>query len=229
MQATTLSVGDPSAAATVREKLGGADVFAINLVGGNGCGKTTLIEATLDRLPHLRAAVVASNVQPRRDGGRLAHYFDHIVPVSAPSLSAEDVAAAIGELSLDGLDLLFIESSPGPGFPVDLDLGQDVRVGVFSVSGGDDKAAKKPEVVREADAVVLTKLDLMPYVPFDSSAFRGDVRRINASAELIELSALREQHVDRWIDWLESRRRQAGSRRRRESDMCDPLPEWFFG
>jgi hydrogenase nickel incorporation protein HypB len=225
--AATFNANEQSAAA-IRDRLRRADVFAVNLVGGTGCGKTTLIEATLDRFPHLRSAVIVSNLQPRRDANRLARHFDRIVPVAAPSLGAAHVAAALQDLALDDLDLLFIESSSTTSLPVDLDLGQDVRVGVFSVSGGDDKAAQKPQVVRESDAIVLTKLDLLPYVPFELPAFREDVKRINPSAELIELSALRESHVERWIDWLESRRRWVRSNRRPE-DSAEPLPEWFFG
>lgn len=224
--AATFNANEHSAA-TVRERLERADVFAVNIIGGNGSGKTTLIEATLNRLPHLRSAVIVSNLQPRRDANRLSHYFDRIVQVATPSLGATQVAAALADMNLDELDVLFIESSSTTSLPVDLDLGQDVRVAVFSVSGGDDKAAQMPYLVRESDAVVLTKLDLLPYVPFERNAFRDDVHRINPSAELIEVSALRAKQMERWVDWLESRRAEVRSRR--NPTPAEPSSEWYFG
>lgn len=218
---------DQSAAA-VRSALRGSSVLAINVVGAAGVGKTTLIEQTLQRLPHLHSAVIVSNPAPRRDAHRLMHYFDHVVPVASSSLAATHVAAILRDLDLNTLDLLFIESSATSTYPVDLDLGQDLRVGVFSVSGGDDKAEQRPALVRESDAVVLTKVDLLPYVPFDLGVFRSDVHRLNPSAELIEVSSLRFNCLERWITWLELHREEARSRRA-PSDTEGPTPEWYFG
>jgi hydrogenase accessory protein HypB len=150
------------------------------------------------------------------------------------SLAAVHVDAALRDLNLEEFDVLFIESSSSATFPVDLDLGQDVRVAVFSVSGGDDKAEQSPQLVRESDAVVLTKMDLLPHVPFNLHGFRNDVQRLNPSAQLIEVSSLRAGQIQGWLDWLESRRRQAWRQRRDAAEAStaapdEPMPEWFFG
>jgi hydrogenase nickel incorporation protein HypB len=230
MQPATLAVtstDNQRSAAAIRARLRRANVFAVNLLGGAGSGKTTLIARTLERLGHLRTAAVVSNLSSRRGAHRSSEFLDCVIPIASPTLAAAHVEAALGELDLDGLDVLFIESSST--YSVDLDLGQDVRVGVFSVSGGDDKAEQRPHVVQESDAVVLTKLDLLPYVPFALDAFRSDVRRLNPSAELIEVSSLRCDLMERWVDWLEARRRQTLGRRRPSVVAREPLPEWFFG
>ena len=158
----------------------------------------------------------------------IAGAVHRVVPVASPSLAATHIAAVLCDLDLNSLDLLFIESSATSTYPVDLDLGQDLRVGVFSVSGGDDKAEQRPGLVRESDAVVLTKLDLLPYVPFDIGVFRSDVHRLNPSAELIEVSSLRFNCLERWIGWLEMHRGQVRSRRG-PMDTDGPTSEWYFG
>jgi hydrogenase nickel incorporation protein HypB len=112
------------------------------------------------------------------------------------------VYRAIASLDLDWTDLLFIENIGSLTGPAANDLGQDLTLAVFSVAAGDDKAAKHPALVRSADVVLLNKVDLLGRVPFDVAAFRNDVRRINERADVIEISGLHAQGIDRWVAWL---------------------------
>ena len=113
----------------------------------------------------------------------------------------------IGGRDLAGLDLFFVENVGNLICPVGYDLGQDIKVGYFSVSEGDDKVAKHPYIVREADVLLLNKIGLFPHVPFDLEKFRTDVSRLNPKASPLEFAALedRQAGMDRWIDWIERR------------------------
>lgn len=193
-------------AALNRQRLKAAGVYTIDVIGAPGSGKTALIEATCRKLAgRLRVGVVVGDLATARDGQRLARFTDQVVQVNTGKtchLEAHHVRQAIDRVKLDAIDVLFIENVGNLICPVGFDLGQDVKVGVFSISGGDDKAAKHPYAVKESAAVVLTKTDLIPYIPFDVELFRRDVRELNATAPLIELSVTSGQGLEKWTDWL---------------------------
>jgi hydrogenase nickel incorporation protein HypB len=199
-------------------------VFAVSLVGGPGCGKTTLVDKTIERLtPHVRVGVIAGDLHTHRDADRIARHGTQVVQVntgSSPCLDALDVRNALEHLDLKSLDLLFIENVGSLTVPETArELGQDATVIVFSVAAGDDKAQKHTDLIETADAVVLNKIDLFFAVPFDLPAFREDVRRANPSTELIELSAATGRGWNRWYEWLA----QKVNKRR----GCDDASHWF--
>lgn len=192
-----------------RESLRAAGVTTISVIGGPGCGKTTLIDATIERLmSEVHVGVVACDVVSRRDADRLARHSQQVVQVNSGAghaLDAGRVLDAIGTLDLHWIDLLFVENVGSLTGPVTGDIGQEVTVAIFSVAGGDDKADKHPDLVAAADVVVLNKVDLLGVVPFDVEAFRGDVRRINPRARVIEMSGLRADGIEAWLGWLRNR------------------------
>jgi hydrogenase nickel incorporation protein HypB len=118
---------------------------------------------------------------------------------------ATHIRDALRWLNLKWLDLLLIEQVGTLAVANAPEVGQDASVTMFSVAAGDDKADKHPELVQAADAVVLSKVDLLPSVPFDLAAFRRDVARIKPGVELIELSSVKQEGLERWIKWLRSR------------------------
>jgi hydrogenase nickel incorporation protein HypB len=207
------NVGTDGSPKLIRDALRGAGVFTISVIGGPGCGKTTLIDATIDRLmSDVNVGVVACDPVSHRDADRLARHGRHVVQVNTGEghgLDAGHVYRALGSLDLDWTDLLFIENIGSLTGPAANDLGQDVTLAVFSVAAGDDKADKHPALVRSADVVLLNKMDLLERVPFDVAAFRDDVRRINERAEVIEISGMRAQGIDRWVEWLRKRVKRA--------------------
>ena len=201
-------------AAAVRAELARRGVFAIDLIGAPGSGKTALLEATLRELrggsdsapPRHRPAVLVGDLATRRDGDRLARWCDRVVQISTGEgchLEAGQVRDALGSLDLDGVDLLFVENVGNLICPVGFDLGQNAKVGLFSLTEGDDKAAKHPYLVAEADLILLNKIDLAPHLTFDRVTFQADVRLLNAAVPLFEVSATTGQGLDAWIAWIE--------------------------
>jgi hydrogenase nickel incorporation protein HypB len=196
-----------------RRALRQAEIFTISVVGGPGCGKTTLIDATIERLmPAVQVGVIACDLVSHRDADRIARHSDQVVQITtgeAHALDAAQVHQALGSLDLSWIDLLFIENVGSLTGPADNDIGQDVTVAMFSVAAGDDKADRHPDLVRCANVILLNKTDLFGCAPFDVAAFRADVERNNGRAEVIQISALHARGIDQWLDWLRKRIKKA--------------------
>jgi hydrogenase nickel incorporation protein HypB len=197
-------------AAMNRDVLKRHNVFTIDLMGAPGCGKTALVEATLQRLREtMRVGVIVGDLTTQRDADRMARFCDHVVQINTGKnchLEAHHVRRGMDNVPLDRLDLLIIENVGNLICPVGFDLGQDVKVGMFGVCGGDDKAAKHPYIVAEAAVLILNKTDLLPHIPFDLPRFKDDIRRLNADVRLLELSARTGEGMDAWIDWIHRQR-----------------------
>jgi hydrogenase nickel incorporation protein HypB len=204
--ARVLGANDEIAAVT-RADLNRRGIFAIDLIGAPGSGKTALLEATLQRLGgRRRPAVLVGDLATRRDGDRLARWCDKVVQISTGEgchLEAGQVRDSLRELDLEGVDLLFIENVGNLICPVGFDLGQTAKVGLFSLTEGDDKAAKHPYLVTAANLILLNKVDLAPYLTFDIAAFKADVRLLNPKVPIIEVSATTGEGLDAWLEWLD--------------------------
>jgi hydrogenase nickel incorporation protein HypB len=211
-------------AAVTRADLVRRGIFSIDLIGAPGSGKTALLEATLQRLAGGGAprhgprahevAVLVGDLATRRDGDRLARWCERVVQISTGEgchLEAGQVRDALRGVDLEGVDLLFIENVGNLICPVGFDLGQTAKVGLFSLTEGDDKAAKHPYLVTAADLILLNKIDLAPYLTFDRAGFEADVRLLNPTVPIIEISATTGAGFDAWLEWLE---RGAAERRR---------------
>jgi len=191
-----------------RKLLAEHGVFCIDLIGAPGCGKTALLEATLSILQETcRVGVIVGDLTTTRDAERMGRYSDQVVQINTGRgchLEAHQVQKAIRQLDLDKLDLLIIENVGNLICPVGFDLGQQLKVGMFSVSEGDDKPAKHPYLVHASSMIVLNKMDLMPHMDFDYSVFESDVKRLNDKAELICIS-VRDKQLEDWVTWLRRR------------------------
>ncbi len=178
----------------------GTDV--ISLVGSAGSGKTALIEAAA-RLAHRTTfGAIIGNLAASRDAERLQRLGVRAIPVLTDNLTAEHVAEVLEEFETEPCDVLFIESGGNVESPVEYDFGQTARVAVFSVAGGDDKGAAQPRLVADADLIVLTKADLLPYVTFDLDSFRADVSTLNPEASIISTAAMSSRGFAAWLTWL---------------------------
>jgi hydrogenase nickel incorporation protein HypB len=204
-------------AAMNRRKLREAGVFSLDLIGAPGCGKTALIEATLQHLsPELRVGVIVGDLTTQRDADRMAKFTDHVVQINTGKgchLEAHHVMQGMSRLDIEHLDLLFIENVGNLICPVGFDLGQDVKVGMFCTTGGDDKAAKHPYIVCESSLLLLNKIDLLYHVPFDLPLFRQDVHRLNPDVTMLELSAITGDGLEAWLNWINAQRRKSAARR----------------
>jgi hydrogenase nickel incorporation protein HypB len=194
-------------AASNRDALETRGILAVNLIGAPGSGKTALLEATLRELRgHRRPAVLVGDLTTRRDGDRLARWCDQVVQISTGRgchLEADQIRDAFGQLNLDAIDVLFIENVGNLICPVGFDLGQAATVGLFSLTEGDDKAAKHPYLVQAADLILLNKIDLAPYLSFDRAGFEADIRLLNATVPVLNVSATADRGLDAWLEWLD--------------------------
>ncbi len=205
-------------AADNRRLLADHGIWCVDLIGAPGCGKTALLEATLARFAgELTIGVAVGDLATARDAERLARHSDHVVQINtgrACHLEAHQVRRAMDRLPLDRLDVLVIENVGNLICPVGFDLGQHLKVGMFSVSEGDDKAAKHWTLVHAAALIVLNKIDLLPHFTFDREKFRCDVAQLNTDAPVMELSVASPQ-LDPWFEWIRAQVRAAGAARQR--------------
>lgn len=182
-------------------------VLAINLMSSPGAGKTALLEATIDLLgEELRIGVVEGDLATENDADRIRSKGVPACQISTGSachLDAHMVHDALHQLSLDDLDILFIENVGNLVCPASFDLGQHRNITLLSVTEGDDKPAKYPVIFRAAHLMLLTKTDLLPYLDaFDPARAEHYLRQLSNPAEMISLSARDGNGMDRWIEWL---------------------------
>ena len=223
---TNATASDGAAVAALnRQALCDAGVFTVSVFGGPGCGKSTLIDRTIERLmPEVHVGVITGDLRAQPDAGPVLSRTSQLVQVNTDGqacLEPDNVGEALRRLDLEGMNLLFIENVGSLGAAAERrDLGQDAVVSVFSVAAGDDKPRKHPDLVRAADVVLLSKTDLLPLVPFDLEAFRAAVRWAKSAVPLFEVSSLSGSGMKSWIEWLKRRVR----RRQREQDDAS---HWF--
>jgi len=193
-------------AAENRAELRARGVASVNLMGSPGCGKTAWLERTLEVLTaEMGVGVITGDLTTTRDAERIEDFTPHVVQINTGRgchLEAHQVRQGLQRLDLDALDLLVIENVGNLICPVSWDLGQDRKVGMFSVTEGDDKPAKHPYVVLAADLILLNKIDLLPHVRFSRERFQEDVRAIRGDMDVLDVSATEGTGMDTWIDWL---------------------------
>ncbi len=194
-----------------RDHFARAGVLAVNLMGSPGSGKTALLEATARARRSLQLAAMSGDLATDRDAVRLEKAgipARSITTGSACHLDAEMVHRALHHLPISGLDALVIENVGNLVCPAIYDLGQHVNVVALSVTEGEDKPLKYPVMFRKADLVVLTKVDLLPYLEFDLDALTDAVAKTMPAPRIIPVSARNGQGIDRWLAWLEEQKAQ---------------------
>lgn len=197
-------------AAEVRARLAAAGTVSFNLVSSPGSGKTLLLERTLAGLgAEIPMAVVTGDVQTQNDADRLALHTDRLVQAvvtgGACHLDARQVLTALDALDLEQVRLLFIENVGNLVCPAAWDLGEMAKIAVLSVTEGEDKPLKYPRMFREARWMVLNKVDLLPYVPFDVDRAIACARQVNPALEIFLTSAHTGEGLDQWFDFLRRR------------------------
>jgi hydrogenase nickel incorporation protein HypB len=196
-------------ATTVRATLAEANVPSLNLLSSPGAGKTALLEATLQRIgAQLRIAILTGDVQTQNDADRLARHTDRLVQAvvtgGACHLDASQVLDGIAAVPLDDTDLLIVENVGNLVCPSHWDLGEDAKVVVMSTTEGEDKPLKYPAAFQRASVVVLNKIDLLPYVPYDAELAMHNARTVNPALQLFRTSARTGEGLDAWCEWLAS-------------------------
>ncbi len=193
----------------MRRQFAGNGVFVANVVSGPGAGKTELLTRTLSALngPYRTAAVVG-DLATENDARRLATSgapVKQILTGTMCHLEADMVRSAVAGWDLSDYDFLFIENVGNLVCPASWDLGEDLRVLLFSVTEGEDKPLKYPTLINTADVVVLSKCDLTAAVGFDVDLALRNVAEVRPGIEVIEVSARTGSGMDAWLGYLERR------------------------
>jgi len=188
-----------------RGEFDAAGVKVISFVGPAGSGKSSLIECVLLQIaPPVRAGLIVGNRAADRQTARFCRHGYPAVSVITENLEAHHVREALPKLNLAALDVLFIEANCNNLSPVEFDLGQHLRIGVFSAAGGDDQVHEFPFLVQESDLVLLTKIDLLPFVSFDLNVFHQNIRRLKPDLSLLPLSVHSGEGIPQLLGWIRS-------------------------
>lgn len=183
-------------------------VLAINLMSSPGSGKTTLLEQTIAGLPGRQPiAVIEGDQETPLDAERIRNAGRPVIQVNTGAgchLDADMVHRALTALDPEPGTLIFIENVGNLVCPALFDLGEAQRVVLASVTEGADKPMKYPQMFREADVVLLNKMDLLPYVTFDLDRFSSDLSQLNPAATVIPVTATSADSMQVWFDWLTS-------------------------
>ena len=209
-----LLAGNDAQAAVNRRRFLAAQTLVLNLMSSPGSGKTTLLEQTLLRLAgQWPVAVIEGDQQTSLDAERIRRAGAPAVQVNtgkACHLDAQMIERALVELALPMDGLLLIENVGNLVCPAGFDLGEHKRVVIASVTEGEDKPLKYPDMFARADLVVVSKIDLLPYLDFDCERFVSYARRIHPGVEVLALSARTGEGLPLWLSWLASQRASLG-------------------
>ena len=179
-----------------------AGVFAVDFLGAIGSGKTSLIENLIEKMDY-KIGVIAGDVISKFDAGRFEKYGVPVVGLNTGKechLDAHLVEHALPDLPLEDMDLLFIENVGNLICPVDFDLGSHIRMVVISVSEGDDTVEKHPLIFKDADIVVINKVDIAEAVGADENKMVNDVLRLNPDVVVIKSSLKTGEGLDEIIN-----------------------------
>ena len=181
-------------------------LLTLNLVSSPGSGKTTILETTLSDLKdNFFFAVLEGDQQTSNDAERIAATGVPVHQINTGAgchLDAHMVGHGVEHFELDKTDVLLIENVGNLVCPAAFDLGEDAKVVVLSVTEGEDKPLKYPQMFRASNLLLINKLDLLPHLRFDLDKCRDYARRINPDIEIIEMSCYSREGVERWYDWL---------------------------
>jgi hydrogenase nickel incorporation protein HypB len=204
----SVMAADEEHASFIRNIMREKGILMINMIGSPGSGKTTVLEKLLPALD-LRCAVIEGDVATSKDAERIAATGTPVVQINTQGgchLEAHLVRKALQDIPIDDIDILFVENVGNLVCPAEFDLGESFKMAISSVPEGDDKPLKYPSLFHKARAVLLTKVDLLPFIKFDKSTFWNDVKKLNPKASKFELAALEDKGVDELVnsikDWL---------------------------
>ncbi len=194
-----------------REHFTADSILCINLMGSPGAGKTAVLEATARAAGNAHTfAALAGDLATENDAERLrvaGIRSRAITTGQACHLDAELVHRSLHGFAMDGVEVLFIENVGNLVCPAVYDLGQDANVVALSVTEGEDKPLKYPTMFQKADLVLLTKIDLLPYLPHVRvAAIHDALARVMPDPKVLSISAISDAGISQWLRWLDERR-----------------------
>tara|TARA_R110002051_G_scaffold313263_3_gene389212 strand:- start:9337 stop:10032 length:696 start_codon:yes stop_codon:yes gene_type:complete len=190
----------------IKKEMAKTNTLLINITSSAGSGKTTLMQKTAEKLKDkIKIAVMVGDLETERDADRIREtgiQALQIVTGGICHLEAQMIHQVLDQFDLPNIDLLFIENVGNLVCPSSFDLGEDYRVTLMATTEGDDKPKKYPKMFLTSDMMLVSKADLLPYVPFSVEAVTKDAREVNHELEVIQLSSISEEGIDEWCDWL---------------------------
>jgi hydrogenase nickel incorporation protein HypB len=192
-----------------REVFKKKNLFTMNLVSSPGSGKTSLIEKTIHHTKNkFNVAVIEGDVQTSLDAERVAAYGVPVVQIITQGtchLEAGLVRDAFGQIEKNDFEVLFIENVGNLVCPAGYDLGEDLKVVIVSTTEGDDKPLKYPAMFRNASALIINKIDLVPYVNCSLETLMKNALSINPSLKVFKTSCTTDEGIEEWCGWIESK------------------------
>ena len=190
----------------IRQSLTARAIRTVNLMSAPGAGKTTLLERTIERLRgQVNVGVIEGDIETTADAERIEAAGAETVQINtrgACHLEAHMIRDALAQLDLTHINLLFIENIGNLVCPAGWELGEDIRVVVASTTEGDEKPSKYPQMFAVAQAMVVNKLDLLPYVDYDLAKVKRQALSINPHLRIFEVSCRTGEGLGAWCEWL---------------------------
>lgn len=197
-------------AADLRARFAEHDILCLNLISSPGSGKTSLLERTLESFDHdERVAVLTGDIQTENDAKRLARFGFPVKQITTGGtchLDARVIERALQDWRLEDLDLLLIENVGNLVCPSSYDLGEAAKLVVLSVTEGEDKPLKYPSIFFKSELLILNKIDLLPYVPFDIAAAEENARSVHRDMDIVRVSCQTREGLTEWLAWLDRKR-----------------------
>ncbi len=189
-----------------------AGILVVNLMSSPGAGKTSLLERTIDGLKdRFGIAVIEGDLQTSYDAERIHRKGVQAVQINTDGgchLDGNMIRLALESLNLKGIDILIIENVGNLVCPAEFNLGEHYKATILSVAEGDDKPLKYPLMFQISSAVLINKIDLLPYVDCDMQKIRDRVHGLNANQAVFEVSCRTGEGLEPWFSWLEAKVRE---------------------
>jgi len=192
-----------------REMFAQHHVYVMNLMSSPGAGKTTLLEQTLERVKgKIKVGVIEGDIQSSYDAERIAEKGVQAIQINtdgACHLDGNMIRDAVEAFDLEELDLLVVENVGNLVCPAEFDVGEHMKVMILSVPEGDDKPFKYPLMFQQSTALIINKIDLLPYVDCSIEKIRDAAHKLNPKLDLFEISCKTGEGLDEWCAWLEGK------------------------
>jgi hydrogenase nickel incorporation protein HypB len=182
-------------------------VYVINIMSAPGAGKTSLIEKTIKETAKIKIGVIEGDIAGSDDAKRIKGLGIPVVQINtggACHLDANMIREVIEDFPLKGLDLLIIENVGNLVCPAEFKVGEDIKVMLLSITEGDDKPLKYPLMFQESSALVLNKIDLLPYTNADVGKIKKNSLSLNPKLKIFEVSCKTGEGMSKWVKWLQS-------------------------
>ncbi len=192
-----------------RQHFNAKGVLGINLMSSPGSGKTTLLEHLAD-VADFKFGVVEGDLETSKDADRLKSKGIPAMQIqtgSACHLDAFMVHKGLHDMPLDDIDVCFVENVGNLVCPASYDVGTHLNIVLVSVPEGEDKIAKYPVMFRQADLVLITKTDLLPYFKYDIESEKKEARRIKPNVDILEINVNDKDSIQSVVDWINFKRK----------------------